>query len=712
MANQPVTNDTVGIQGPIVIDSTMPPTSSYEMLAAEGATVLVYSHDATLARVIRNVAADRYPIRIIDAWSDLLQLIESGKGRIVLLDVDAVSTDVEEALSEINRCSDWLVTIIAAKQQQAQDFMRFWSERRIHRLLIKPAAAGITRLLLESACARFIELRELHENTDSMEIPPGLLEAEQARETEQRAEKPGRKLGETLAVWRARAAALLKWTALAAVAGALLVGSAYVVEWFAPEEAASNDTAETNAEATPPTQDSPVDTQPGVAAALAGARDDTLGTTRDDAAFESVLQQAQAAENQGRVAAPPGDNAIDYYASILARAPDHAAARERLDAILERLFMSAEEQILDRDFAAAQATLEDIRRGNPAGTRLSFLSEQLAQMRAADAALDAAAQAPVAAPTPPRPAEVPQSQAELQSMVTLAALRLEEGSLIAPTGDSARDYLLRAVELGIDDAQLQLIADQFAARSVAAIRAALRRGDIAAATIMLETARELGSRAPELTTLAAEIDSVVTEGAREQEATLHARALQQIDAGAFSGGEDSAVELLARLRSAGADAAAIGEVEARLTNALSRSVREATDAGQWNEATAGIEIFRGADLDANVVRGLERDLAIAQRQAEFMANVAPAGELSLVESASAVYPRSAIAAGTTGWVEVHFSVDRNGVTRDVTVVDAEPVGEFEEAAIAALEQYRFEPFVLDGRTYERRLRLRMRFELD
>jgi len=52
------------------------------------------------------------------------------------------------------------------------------------------------------------------------------------------------------------------------------------------------------------------------------------------------------------------------------------------------------------------------------------------------------------------------------------------------------------------------------------------------------------------------------------------------------------------------------------------------------------------------------------------------------------------------------------VTRDVTVVDAEPVGEFEEAAIAALEQYRFEPFVLDGRTYERRLRLRMRFELD
>ncbi|MGD2167890.1 MAG: hypothetical protein PVF63_07255, partial [Gammaproteobacteria bacterium] len=137
-------------QESIVIESTLPPTTSLQMLEGEGATVLVYSHDAALARVIRGVAADRYPIRIINEWSDLLQQIGSGKGRIVLLDVDALPKDVEEALAQVNRCADWLVMLIAAKQQQAQDFMRFWSERRIHRLLIKPAAAGITRLLLES----------------------------------------------------------------------------------------------------------------------------------------------------------------------------------------------------------------------------------------------------------------------------------------------------------------------------------------------------------------------------------------------------------------------------------------------------------------------------------------------------------------------------------------------------------------------------------
>ena len=160
MSTHRIDKEIVDGQQSIVIESTLPPTTSLETLEGEGATVLVFTHDAALARVIRGVGADRYPIRIINEWNDLLEQIGRGNGRIVLLDVDALSDDIEDSLAAVNRCADWLVMIIAAKQQQAQDFMRFWSERRIHRLLIKPAAAGITRLLLESAFARFIELRE------------------------------------------------------------------------------------------------------------------------------------------------------------------------------------------------------------------------------------------------------------------------------------------------------------------------------------------------------------------------------------------------------------------------------------------------------------------------------------------------------------------------------------------------------------------------
>jgi hypothetical protein len=44
-------------------------------------------------------------------------------------------------------------------------------------------------------------------------------------------------------------------------------------------------------------------------------------------------------------------------------------------------------------------------------------------------------------------------------------------------------------------------------------------------------------------------------------------------------------------------------------------------------------------------------------------------------------------------------------------VQAEPRGRFEQAAIAALARYRYEPFAQDGVTYERRTRLLIRFTL-
>jgi hypothetical protein len=57
-------------------------------------------------------------------------------------------------------------------------------------------------------------------------------------------------------------------------------------------------------------------------------------------------------------------------------------------------------------------------------------------------------------------------------------------------------------------------------------------------------------------------------------------------------------------------------------------------------------------------------------------------------------------------------VDTHGATKDIEVVAAEPVGRFENAATAALAEYEFVPFELDNVVYERRLRLRMRFELN
>ena len=67
--------------------------------------------------------------------------------------------------------------------------------------------------------------------------------------------------------------------------------------------------------------------------------------------------------------------------------------------------------------------------------------------------------------------------------------------------------------------------------------------------------------------------------------------------------------------------------------------------------------------------------------------------------------------GIEGWVDLEFVVDRNGQPRNLAVVQASPPGRFDAAALAAVAQYRYVPFERDGRVYERRLRLRVRFQV-
>jgi len=682
MVRRQIDTEVVDGHASIVIESTLPPTSAHEALGYEGAIVLVFSHDAALARVVRTVSAGRYPIRIINEWSDLLHQVGSGAARIVLLDVDALSTNADEALAELNRAADWLVLVIAAKQAQAQDFMQFWSERRIHRLLIKPAAAGITRLLLESAFARFIELRELHENTDSMEIPAGLLAADEA---------PARARRKPL---------------LAAVGAAALISVVMALWLLDPFN--SGDSADTAREPVGPARARADEQQ-------VRADDDAMRGAASEVpdSFDDLLQLGLAAESRGQIAEPIGDNALDYYRSILIQAPNHSVARERLNAILESLFVTAESQILDRDFVAAEQTLALIRRGDPPGTRLKFLSEQLAAL-SAESPSRAAAADPVARTNEADgfgPAATA-AQAELRSVLTLAQLRLNEGRLAEPPGDSARDYLLRAVDLGLEGPESQRFAAEFARQAAGALPALLEGGQFRLAQGLLDAAGVLGADKAELAAFEARIAAGLAEQSRKVDESLHAEALSRIAAGRLFDSEDSAAGLLDRLRSRGADPALITDVEARLTNALAQGVREAITAQQWDEADSLLETFAAAGLDSAVASGLETNVAIARRQQRYLDEVAPVGELTVVRSRPAEYPRAARAAGVTGWVDVHFTVDRTGATRDIEIVGAEPAGAFEDVATAAVAEYEFVPFELDQHVYERRLRLRMRFELN
>ena len=65
------------------------------------------------------------------------------------------------------------------------------------------------------------------------------------------------------------------------------------------------------------------------------------------------------------------------------------------------------------------------------------------------------------------------------------------------------------------------------------------------------------------------------------------------------------------------------------------------------------------------------------------------------------YPRKAVRAGQEGWVRLAFTITPSGSVTDVVVVDAQPRRVFERSAQRALEQWRFQPQLINGRAVPR-----------
>jgi protein TonB len=88
-----------------------------------------------------------------------------------------------------------------------------------------------------------------------------------------------------------------------------------------------------------------------------------------------------------------------------------------------------------------------------------------------------------------------------------------------------------------------------------------------------------------------------------------------------------------------------------------------------------------------------------------------ASSLRRLRAPSPQYPATAQAQRIAGSVTLEFTVDTNGETRDVHVIEATPPGVFDEAAITAVKHWRYAPLLVDGAAVEVPVKTRIRFEL-
>jgi TonB family protein len=90
----------------------------------------------------------------------------------------------------------------------------------------------------------------------------------------------------------------------------------------------------------------------------------------------------------------------------------------------------------------------------------------------------------------------------------------------------------------------------------------------------------------------------------------------------------------------------------------------------------------------------------------------PISRLTRINYVGPEYPRAARRRNVTGAVDVGFTVTTDGRVRSVSVIDSDPGDTFDQAAMDAVEQWRFEPVIENGVAVEKQSAVRLSFSLN
>lgn len=312
----------------------------------------------------------------------------------------------------------------------------------------------------------------------------------------------------------------------------------------------------------------------------------------------------------------------------------------------------------------------------------------------------------------------------------LARLALDAGMLVEPADYSAWALFGAAVARDPGDAAAREGLLQVAAALLSRGRAALEQGRFDDATSVTET---IFARLPEhegAVTLAAEIELALTPPepvapppARRAPVVaapapvdpipdLHAAFREALVANAILTPQGESARDLVRemLATAPEHDLTLAARELLVTEMLDRS---ANSIEAMDTAAARTWIDSAAELDAEPLQLARAEARLSDHLRALEAQkLVPASELSRVHYRAPEYPQMALNRGIEGWVEIGFVVATDGSTTEVTVLDASHELYFDDAAAAAVAEWRYEPVQFMGEAIPRRSFTRLEFVLE
>ena len=409
------------------------------------------------------------------------------------------------------------------------------------------------------------------------------------------------------------------------------------------------------------------------------------------------------------------------------------AAADSADAKVAKLLGDAEQALVQNRLSDAATLIDAARALQPDSVRVAFLTGQLTKERErsvvtrarsaaasgninqALAVLDgsngATAGSTIVAETR-RDLQRQQIDERVRGLLKLAQARLNSGGIATPPNDSALSALDAARELAPHDAAVARVEQSIGARILSEARSAATRGDSAAAASMLKLATDRHLNAADVEAVRRIVATAQTSAHNKELAHLSANANDLI---ARSRSDETAIEpartALTALRSFEGNGPNSREAQERFATALLTRTRTALDAGHFDEAQKLISDAQSAGAAAEAVGPLSAALTTQRERARLDNEIVAASQLKRIKSSAAVYPSAAATNNITGWVEIVFTVAADGSVADPKVVNSDPAGVFDKAALQSIKTWRFEPVLRDGKRVAQRARQRIRFAL-
>ena len=639
--------------------------------------ILVLSRDANLVETVKKAAPRGVSVAFAPDLDHVAEKLSNLKPGVLVADT-ASTADVASMVAQLTQHFPELVVVVAGKREDSSALMQLTAAGRIFRFLLTPLSHGQTRLALEAAVKQHLDLSA----------------AGQRLSTGGAAGEGGSK--NYVMTYGALAAGLL------VVIGGIWFGvSRFTGEPEVPPVV--------NAPAAPGAQ------QPG-------------GVPERPDPVKAELALAKDAFDQNKFIEPQGESALDLYRSALALDPSSQGAKDGIRAVVDKILERAEAALLAERLEEAIRTIETARDIDSAHPRLAFLDTQVARERE----------------------RLKLSQAQdvgnrVRALVNSANDRMANGRLLTPTNGSAKDALLEARRLDPTDPNVLSTIREFSAQLTEEARKSLASNNIEAATAYVQGARQMGSAGSTLAAVErslAEAIRTAAPGAGPNTATGTAaqsagarRPATNAPAGTQAGAGpnidamvadvrtrlnegklidppgDSARDLLTNLRTAAPNRPEVDELSRTLSTRLLDSGRQAMNAKAFDRSSQLILAAKevGQRFNGAAISQAEADLIAAREQNSQQSNVVSAASLKRVRMVSPAYPDAARKRGIEGWVELAFTVQTNGSVDQVEVRNASPADVFDDAAIRAVRQWRFEPVERNGERIEQRAMVRLKF---